>query len=118
MVDSAPTAAIPSSEPLAAQPPIQQDPTVTANSAPNLADLPPTQEAVNPDLNKLKKKPRKEGLNLGRLLSQNSFALAMGLGIGLLVVALMMVNKRKKSGGAMEEFNDDAFAAPNKKKRS
>lgn len=69
------------------------------------------------DLSKPKKKAAKQGLNLAKLVGQNSFALAMGTGIGLLLLALMMLNKRKRGGSSADDFSEDAFAAPEKKKR-
>lgn len=109
-------------EPVVANaPPPESKPVVAPEVPPIPADMgalaPATQDPVAEDLNKTKRKPKKEGLNLAKVLSQNSFTIAMGLGLGLLLVSLMMINKRKRSGGAVEEFGEDAFAAPNKKKR-
>lgn len=88
-------------------------------AAPAIDAPPAAQEPVVNDLNEVKKKPAKQPLNAAKLLSQNAFSIAMGLGIGLLLVSLLMINKRKKGGNesAADEFGEDAFAAPSKKKR-
>ena len=88
-----------------------------APEAPATAVAPMEVPPVNDELSKPKKKTAKQSVSLGKLISQNSFALAMGLGIGLLLIALMMLNKRKKGGSGADEFSEDAFAAPEKKKR-
>ncbi|MBY0371007.1 LysM peptidoglycan-binding domain-containing protein [bacterium] len=82
--------------------------------------VPPAQDPIANDLNEVKKKPAKQPLNMGKLLSQNAFSIAVGLAVGLLLVSLLMINKRKKGGGDSggEEFGEDAFSAPSKKKRS
>ncbi len=119
-VETAPAQiAPPPAEPVAAQPPMPADTKIAgANTAPDMGAVPPGQDPLAEDLNKPKKKPRKEGgLNFGRILSQNSFALTMALGIGLLALALRMVNKRKGGGGGGEDFSEDAFSIPEKKKR-
>ncbi len=111
----------PVTEPVVASAPSETKPSVAPEVPPIPADMgalaPGTQDPVAEDLNKTKRKPKKDGLNLAKVLSQNSFTIAMGLGLGLLLVSLMMINKRKRGGGAVEEFGEDAFAAPNKKKR-
>jgi hypothetical protein len=111
----------PVAEPTVASAPPDSKQAVAPEAPPLPADMgalaPGMQDPVAEDLNKTKRKPKKEGLNLAKVLSQNSFTIAMGLGLGLLLVSLMMINKRKRGGGAVEEFGEDAFAAPNKKKR-
>jgi hypothetical protein len=115
---SAPATA-PQAEP--AQAPVAAQPPAPENTAGNPADMgamaPMAQDPVTEDLNKPKRKNKKDGLNLAKLVSQNSFTLVLGLGVGLLLVSLMMINKRKRAGGAVEEFGEDAFAAPKKKRR-
>ncbi len=97
--------------PVAAQPPsMPQD---LAGVAPGMNDPMATENLATP-----RKKPKKEGLNAMKLLANNALSLAMGLGIGLLLISLMMISRRKRSGGGtMDDFNEDAFAAPGKKKR-
>ncbi len=92
---------------------------------PTVAQVPPAalgapaDPAVPPadDLDKPKKKPAKPSLNLGKIVQQNSFGLAMGLGVGLLLIALLMINKRKRNGSSADDFSEDAFSAPEKKRR-
>ncbi len=89
-----------------------------AQAVPPVTGIAPAVDPAGEELNVPKKKPAKQSVSLGKLISQNSFALAMGLGIGVLLIALMMINKRKRTGGGgADEFSEDAFAAPEKKKR-
>jgi hypothetical protein len=66
----------------------------------------------------LPERKEKNDVNLSKLLKQNLFFITMGLGVGLLLLALVAINRRKRdTGGAGEEFNEDAFAPPRKKRR-
>jgi LysM repeat protein len=118
---NAPTQVANSSESVTApaqQTPPTPVPDLAQGQVPPVTGIAPTQPGAEDDLNQAKKKPAKTSVSLGKLISQNSFAIAMGLGIGLLMIALMMINKRKKGGGGgADEFSEDAFAAPEKKKR-
>lgn len=97
--------------------PVQPPPQEQVAQAP-VETVPVAQDPIAEDLAKPKKKGKKDGLNLAKIAQQNMFAVGMGLGIALLLLSLAMINKRKKgSTGSIEEFNEDAFAAPGKKKR-
>ncbi len=107
----------PTQQQIPATEPVQPPPSEQVAQAP--VDAPPVmQDPMAEDLAKPKKKAKKEGLNLAKIAQQNMFAVGMGLGIALLLLSLAMINKRRKgSSGSIEEFNEDAFAAPGKKKR-
>ncbi len=121
------SAPVMASTPEPVQPPPQQIPTTPEPIQPPQDQVaqapidmapPVTQDPIAEELSRPKKKAKKEGLNLAKIAQNNMFAVGMGLGIALLLLSLTMINKRKKgSGGSIEEFNEDAFAAPGKKKR-
>jgi hypothetical protein len=80
-----------------------------------VADLKPPVIENKP---RLPERKEKNDVNLSKLLKQNLFFITMGLGVGLLLLALVAINRRKRdTGGAGEEFNEDAFAPPRKKRR-
>lgn len=62
-----------------------------------------------------KAKKSLEGLDIAKLVEQNLFAVAMGGLILLLMIALMAVNKRKKSKN--EDFGDDVLPISASRKR-
>jgi nucleoid-associated protein YgaU len=110
-VASAPLAPPPMAEPIVPPPPPAP---VTPPPMELAATAPPPVE------NKPKVPERKErgsDLNIAKLLKQNLFFITMGLGVGLLLLALVAINRKKRDGGAGEEFNEDAFAPPRKKRR-
>lgn len=72
---------------------------------------PPAIEAPKPKLPETKK----QGMTVGKFLKQNYAIITMGLGLALLGLALLALGRRKKSV-ASEDFADESFAPPRKKR--
>jgi hypothetical protein len=88
-----------------------------ANSLDAPAQLPQGQAPTFGEKEKPTPKAKKslEGLDIAKLVEQNLFAVAMGGLILLLMIALMAVNKRKKSKS--EDFGDDVLPISASRKR-
>lgn len=75
----------------------------------------PTESVPQPE--PFKKKKKSGGFDILRLIEQNLFFLILGLGVVVLVGALVFVNKRRKAKAAEAEFGDDAFASPKARRK-
>jgi hypothetical protein len=103
--------------PVAVQKPAPKPVPVAQNAQPPVEAQPiiPVPQPV-PEEPVAKKPPQKAGaVNVSRLVEQNLFAIAMGVLIFLLVVALLALNKRKKA--RLDDLAEDGFNPPTKLKR-
>jgi hypothetical protein len=112
----------------ATEPPKQEPPKEEISTPPSQAEAPaqpPTQQVVPeepPPIEPPSTVPadteKKPGdFDIARLMQQEMFAVVMGAGILILLLALVFVNRRKKARQQGDDLGDDELSPPSKLKR-